>query len=153
MIEPLHPGFAVSKAVAAPVTSLKTLINQLLRHQLAELMRNSNSSVMNEIPQDLCMGDNAGRITPVIEELLVSVISNARKGRIHIRAEKFRDIIILEIEDQSSYNGYALDFRIRSIEESARIAGGNISIKGQQQLVTSVYFSFPQNEMGFSYDC
>ena len=150
MIEPLHSGYAESKTTThAP--SLKSLINHLLRHPLSETMRRSDSSIKNEIPAEICMLTN--KVSPVIQELLSTIINNSRKGRIHIRAERFRDIIILEIEDQSNYNGYALDYSIRSIEPLARSVGGNISIKGQQQLETTISFSFPDKPETTIYDC
>ena len=152
MIEPLHSGYAESKT-NAHAASLKSLINHLLWHPLSDVMRRSDSSVMNEIPGEISMITNETKISPVIRELLSTIISNSRKGRIHIRAERFRDIIILEIEDQSSYNGYALDYSIRSIEPLARGVGGTISIKGQQQLETTISFSFPDKPDTTGYDC
>src|SRR5258705_4687554 len=101
MIEPLHSGYAESKATANGV-SLKSLINQLLRHTLSETMCRSDSSVMNEIAPEMYMISDESKVSPVIRELLATIISNSRKGRIHIRADRFRDIIILEIEDQSN---------------------------------------------------
>jgi hypothetical protein len=138
---------------AIPGTSLQSLINHLLRHSLSDLLRKSDSSVMNEIPTDLNFATDENKVTPVIKELLSTVLNNARKGRIHIRADKFKDIIILEIEDRSNYNGYALEYSIRSIEPLARMVGGYISIKGKQQLDTTISFSFPNQESGMSYDC
>src|SRR5436190_6497075 len=102
-----------------PGISLQSLINHLLRHSLSDLLRSSDSSVKNEIPANLNLVVSESKITPVIQELLTTVLSNARKGRIHIRADRFRDIIILEISDQSNYNGYALENSIRSIEQLA----------------------------------
>ena len=99
------------------------------------------------------MVSDENKIGPVIQELLSTIINNSRKGRIHIRAERFRDIIILEIEDQSNYNGYALDYSIRSIEPLARSVGGSISIKGQQQLETTISFSFPDRPETTGYHC
>lgn len=151
MIEALHPGYAFENPTHN--TSLKSLVNQLLRHSLNEMMRNSDSSVMNEIPAELCTVAKESKVTPVIQELLATVVTNARKGRIRIRAEKFRDIVILEIQDQSNYNRYALDYSIRAIEPLARTVGGYISIKGQQQLETTISFGFPNGETGLSYDC
>src|SRR5258706_4985641 len=99
MIVPLHSGYAESKT-ATHATSLKSLINHLLWHPLSETMRRSDSSVKNEISADILMVTDENKISPVIQELLSTIISNSRKGRIHIRADRFRDIIILEIEDQ-----------------------------------------------------
>lgn len=151
MIEPIHPGF--SHTSRHKNASLQSLVNQLLRHSLNDMMRKSDSSVMNEVSPDLCIMADESRITPVIEELLTTVITNARKGRIHIRAERFRDIVILEIEDRSNYNGYALDYSIRSLEPLARTVGGYISIKGQQKLDTTISFSFPNQASPSGYDC
>ena len=136
-----------------PGTSLQSIINHLLRHSLSDVLRSSNSSVMNEIPVDLYLAVNESKITPVIKELLTTVLNNARKGRIHIRADRYRDIVILEILDESNYNGYALENSIRSIEPLARMMGGYISIKGKQQLETTISFSFPNKESGISYKC
>ncbi len=136
-----------------PGTSLQSIINHLLRHSLSEVLRNSNSSVMNEIPTELYLAVSENKVTPVIQELLTTVLTNARKGRIHIRADRYRDIIILEILDESNYNGYALENSIRSIEPLARMMGGYISIKGKQQLETTISFSFPNKETGPGYNC
>jgi hypothetical protein len=152
MIEPLHPGFAVSKATTH-FTSLRSMINHLLRHPLSELMRGSNSSVMNEIPSELCTVVDESRILPVMNDLLTIVISNARRGRIHIRAEKFHDIIVLEIHDQSCYNSYALDYSIKSVKQSARLIGGTVSIKGQPESEITVSFSFPDKAVHLRFDC
>ena len=152
MIVPLHSGYAENRTTPH-ATSLKSLINLLLRHSLIETMRASDSSVKNEITADIFMVSDENKIGPVIQELLSTIINNSRKGRIHIRAERFRDIIILEIEDQSNYNGYALDYSIRSIEPLARSVGGSISIKGQQQLETTISFSFPDRPETTGYHC
>jgi len=136
-----------------PGISLQSVINHLLRHSLSDVLRSSDSSVMNEIPANLYLAVRGNKITPVIKDLLATILGNARKGRIHIRADRFRDIIILEILDQSNYNGYALENSIRSIEPLARTVGGYISIKGNHQLETTVTFSFPNQETGFSYEC
>ncbi|PZR26216.1 MAG: hypothetical protein DI535_15365 [Citrobacter freundii] len=124
-------------------TSLQAYINQLLYAPLAENMRRSESHVVNEIPAELAVIAGQARVFPVIRELLNAVLANARKGNITVRAERFRDIMILEIEDRNNYNGYALDYSLRSLEELARRAGGQLSAKGQQQLTVTISFSFP----------
>jgi glucose-6-phosphate-specific signal transduction histidine kinase len=151
MKEPIHQeGYVQAKPTGI---TLQSLINHLLRHPLSDMLRRSDSSVMNEIPPELCMVADENKIAPVIQELLATIVCNARKGRIHIRAERFRDLVILEIQDESNYNGYALDYSIRSIEPLARKIGGNISIKGQQQLETTISLSFPNQPAGSNYDC
>lgn len=124
-------------------TSLQAYIDELLYHSLAENMQRSESRVINEIPASLALLVGEAKVFPVIKELMNAVLINARKGNITVRAERFRDIMILEIEDCNNYNGYALDYSIRSLEELARMAGGHISAKGQQQLTVTISFSFP----------
>ena len=135
----------VSVSAPMPVsgTSLQTFIDHLLYHPLAESLHRSDSHVVNEIPAELSLCKGEAMIFPVIKELLAAVLLNARRGDITVRAERFRDIMILEIEDCNNYNGYALDYSLRSLESSARLAGGHISAKGQQQLVSTISFSFP----------
>jgi hypothetical protein len=150
MRQPLQTTFANA---SIPGTSLQSLINHLLRHSLNDILRRSDSSVMNEIPAELYLAVDENKVSPVIRELLAIVLTNACKGRIHIRAERFRDIIILEIQDQSNHNGYALDYSIRAMEPMARMIGGHISIKGKQQLETSVSFSFLNQAGSLNYNC
>jgi hypothetical protein len=150
MRQPLQTTFADASICD---TSLQSVINHLLRHSLNDLLCRSDSSVMNEIPAELYLAIDKNKVALVIKELLAIVLANARRGRIHIRAERFRDIIILEIQDQSNYNGYALDYSIRAVEPLARMIGGHISIKGKRQLETSVSFSFPNQAGNLSYDC
>lgn len=141
MIEAL--SLSVSASMPLSGTSLQSFIDHLLYHSLVESMRRSDSQVVNEIPAEFSLRKDEAKIFPVIKELLTVVLMNARKGNITVRAEKFRDIMILEIEDCNNYNGYALDYSLRSLESLARLAGGHISAKGQQQLVSTVTFSFP----------
>lgn len=150
MREQLHPGFIQANPTS---TTLQSLVNHILRHSLSDTLRQSDSSVVNEIPAELCMLADTEGVEPVIRELLATIVRNARKGRIHIRAERFRDIIILEIQDLSNYNGYALDYSLRSMEPMARKIGGSISIKGQQQLEATISLSFPNKPAGSGYDC
>ncbi|MBC7948217.1 MAG: ATP-binding protein [Chitinophagaceae bacterium] len=150
MRQPLQTTFADT---SLPGTSLQSLINHLLRHSLNDMLRSSDSSVMNEIPAELSLVADERKVTPVIRELLATIVRNAKKGRIHIRAERFRDIVILEIQDRSNYNGYALDYSMRAIEPLARTIGGYISVKGQQQLDTTISFSFPNQPGQLGYDC
>ena len=134
---------AVSAARPVTGTSLQSFIDDLLYHPLAESLRRSDSKVVNEIPAELALLAGEAKIFPVIKELMAAVLMNARKGLITVRAERFRDIMILEIEDCNNYNGYALDYSLHSLEELARKAGGYISTKGQRQLVATISFSFP----------
>jgi len=150
MTQPFQTSFADP---SIPGTSLQSLINHVLRHSLSDLLRSSDSSVMNEIPEKVYLSVDEGKVQPIITELLTTILTNARKGRIHIRADRFRDIIILEIQDESNYNGYALENSIVSLEPLARMIGGYISIKGKHQLETTISFGFPNHSIHNDYTC
>jgi hypothetical protein len=132
-------------------TSLRHVINQLLSDSLPSSV-NSKNIIVNEIAAEICMTANE-EVLSVISELLVSVVSNARNGKIHISAEQFKDGVILEIQERNTYNGYALAYRVQSIEPQAAMLGGYITMKGKQQLVTIISFGFPNQVSSPVYDC
>ena len=123
-------------------TSLQLLVNRLVSNSLAGIVR-SKSIVVNEVLPEFFITADENKVTPVISELLTTVVANARNGRIYITAERFRDIIILQIQDRNNYNGYALACSIKAIEPQAAMMGGCINIKSAQQLVATISFSFP----------
>ena len=133
-------------------TSLQLLVNRLVSNSLAGIAH-SKSIVVNEVPSEFFITADENKITPVISELFAIVVANARNGRIYISAERFKDIIILQIQDCNNYNGYALAYSLKAIEPQATMIGGNISIKGQQQLIATISFSFPNQSSCPGYDC
>jgi hypothetical protein len=143
---------AVHSGVDNTGTSLRLLVNRLVSDSLAPTVHNK-SCIVNEVPADIRMIADEDKVMPVISELLTSVVANARNGNIHISAERFRDVVILEIQERNNYNGYALAYRIQSIEPQATMLGGYIRMKGQQELITTISFSFPNHAAVTSYDC
>jgi hypothetical protein len=123
-------------------TSLQLLVNRLVSNLLTDIVR-SKSFIVNEVSPELFIIPHESKVTPVISELLTTVVTNSRNGHIYITAEKFGDIVILQIQDRNNYNGYALTGSIKSIEPMAMVIGGSINIKGQQHLVATISFSFP----------
>jgi C4-dicarboxylate-specific signal transduction histidine kinase len=121
--------------------SLYAMVDLLVRN--ARATTSPNNVMMNEVPEGLVVEANEEKLAAVMHSLLSSVLDNARNGEIHITAEKFRDIVILEIQDRNNYNGYALGCRLKTVEPEARRMGGDISVTGQQQLVATISFSFP----------
>jgi hypothetical protein len=99
--------------------------------------------VLNHVSSDIPMIAEETKVLPVIEELLATVVNNARNSHIHVSADRFRDIVTLNIQDQNNNNGYALDFSIMSIEPQAAGVGGSLSIAGKQQKIATISFSFP----------
>jgi hypothetical protein len=122
--------------------SLQLLLNKLV-NDLPGNMALNKIVVENEVPSDLKMVGDQREVVPVIDELLTTVVANARNTCIHITAEKFSDVVTLNFEDRNNYNGYALAFSLMVIGQHARVVGGDINIRGAQKRVATVSFSFP----------
>ena len=133
-------------------TSLSQLVNRLARTPLLAA-GTTQTSFTNEIASDVITIVDEQMIQPVLEELLNTVISFARKGRIYVTAERYKDIIVLQVQEQNNYNGYALSTRIKALEPMARAIGGFISIKGEQQLKTTISLSFPDEKISAGFRC
>lgn len=106
-------------------------------------MRSNNTAVLNEVSKEIFLTAESDKMPAIINELLRAVISNSRNSQVCITAERYKDLIILEIQDRNNFNGYALGFSIQSIEPEASSAGGYIHFKGQQKRVATISFSFP----------
>lgn len=125
----------------APV-SLNQLI-RLLVENTQELAIQHNTKVVNEVDGHLLLGEGASQLSSVLEELLDAVILNSKEGDIHISADRFKDMVLLHIEERNNYNGYALSFSVGSLEPDAAKIGGHISIEGERKRATKIQFSFP----------
>lgn len=99
--------------------------------------------VVNEVPGDLIITADENKVVPVIDELLTTVVSNGKNSSVYISADRYRDIVILHIQDRNNNNGYALEFSIMSVEPQAAEAGGSITMDGKQKKVATISFSFP----------
>lgn len=122
--------------------SLQLLVNNLAVNLTGALHQNK-IGIINEVSPELKMLADLNHVVPVINEILTTVVTNARNTCILITAEKFGDIVTLNIQDRNNFNGYALSFSLMSIGQQARFIGGNISIDGAQKRVATVSFSFP----------
>jgi glucose-6-phosphate-specific signal transduction histidine kinase len=122
--------------------SLQLLVNRLVSSSQGMAFRNK-STVVNEVPRDIHVVADKSKVVPIIEELLTTVVTNARNSQIHISADRYKDIVILNIQDRNNYNGYALAFSIMSIESQINEAGGSLIIDGKQKKIATISFSFP----------
>jgi hypothetical protein len=139
MRQPLQSSFALSSSHG---WSIQSLINQLLRHSLTDELRKSNTSVMNKVPAGLYLTIDESKVALVVKEILAAVLSLARGGRLHIRAEMLEDRVSLEIQHQSSSTNKRLESNIQAIEPRAKMAGGTINITGDQLYETRISFRF-----------
>lgn len=131
--------------------SLQQLINQLLDNSMATAFRNK-SIVINEVANDLMIAKDRITMAPVMRDLLATVIANSSNGQIYISAERFRDIITIQVQERSNNNGYALASSLRIVEAAATLVGGNLTISGAQQRVATISLSFSNSE-SVAYDC
>jgi hypothetical protein len=148
MTNTLFPGIISDAATNTSLTdsftgfSLKVMVSHMIGHLTGTINKNT-IRIENRISADFKLYTNQSKVTPVIYEMLATVISNARNTSLTITAEKFIDTITLTVEDGNNYNGYALSFSLIAIEMQARMAGGNLFINGAQKRVASVSLSFP----------
>jgi len=131
--------------------SLQLLVNQLLINSMPAAFH-SKTLVINEVSRAMELSKDKAGIAAVIRHLLSTVIINARNGQIHISADRFRDITTLYVQERNNYNGYALGYSVRTLEQEAAEHGANISITGEQQRVVTVSISFPNNAEGMIWD-
>jgi len=103
----------------------------------------NKTSIVNEVDHGVFIKNKSEKPVTIIKELLATVIQNSWKGDIHITAERYHDIIVLQIQERNNYNGYALSFSVGAIEPDAISAGGHISIDGSRQKIATISFSFP----------
>lgn len=122
--------------------SLNQLI-KLLVENTQPLAIQHHTKVVNEVDGRLLLGEGALQLSSVLEELLDAVILNSREGDIHITADRFKDMVLLHIEERNNYNGYALSFSVGSLEPDAARIGGHISIEGERKKEATIQFSFP----------
>lgn len=121
--------------------SLQAVINKLLKYS-SEIARKNNTAIINSVQQGIYLKQENHKVIPVITELIETVVSNARNSEICITAERFRDLVILQVQDTNNFNGYALGFSLQSMENEALGAGAVIQFKNQQQRVATVSLSF-----------
>jgi len=125
-------------------SSLQQLVNNLVISSLPAA-RNHNTNIVNEVTEGIALGGSMHEVVIVMKDILTTVVANSRNGNIHITAARYKDVVIVEIQERNNYNGYALSFSLGSIEPEAALIGGHLSIRGQQQKVTTISFSFPDN--------
>lgn len=133
-----------SRIINAEIIPLQQIVGNLLYDSLTAASHNK-TEVSNEVGREIELSSNAGKAVMVIEEILRTVIGNSRNGEIHITADRYKDIVVLQVQERNNYNGYALAYSIGSIEPDAAAVGGHITIKGQRQKIATICFSFPSN--------
>lgn len=122
--------------------SLNQLVLSLVEKKTPLAVKH-NTRIVNEIDRQLLLGEGALQLSKVLEELIDAVILNSKEGDIHIFADRFKDMVLLHIEERNNYNGYALSFSVGSLEPDAARIGGHISMEGERKRAAHIQFSFP----------
>ena len=133
---PFHKDLPVER------TSLQYWLNEAV-NDLPSLMQLNKVVIDNEISAGLLTQADKNLVCPVINQLLKTVLTNARETSICITAEKYSDVVTLHVVDRNNNNGYALSFGLLSVGRHARRIGGDIAVKDIQRKVARVSFSFP----------
>lgn len=126
---------------SAPL-SLNELIKRLVDNTQPMAVQH-RTKIVNEVDRQLLLGSGAEQLSNVLEELLDAVILNSKEGDIHITADRFKDMVLLHIEERNNYNGYALSFSVGSLGPDAAKIGGHISMEGERKKEATIQFSFP----------
>lgn len=142
----------ISSRTSGNNRSLADLVNEHLAG-FENLMAQSVISVENDVPAALFLNPGQQDIARIIGDLLGTVIANARNTSLLITADKYADVITLRVQDQNNYNGYAMSFSLMSVEREARCVGGEIMIRGAQERVATISFSFPDQPQARPYAC
>jgi hypothetical protein len=121
---------------------LQQIVNNFITGIYRSALENK-SEIINEIDKRLLLSYRSGKVISIMTELVETVVRNSKNGEIHITADRYSDVIVFQIEERNNNNGYALSYSIGSIEPDAAMIGGHISIRGPQQKVTTISFSFP----------
>ena len=123
---------------------LQQLIDGLVGNSLP-VARHKCSEVVNEVGRGVFLRTVNEKLVNLLDEILSTVISNSRKGDIHISAERINQQLVLSITERNNNNGYALSFSIGALADEAYRMGGNLDINSPQRLVTTISFAFPVN--------
>ncbi|HEU4575864.1 MAG TPA: hypothetical protein VFS36_12740 [Chitinophagaceae bacterium] len=121
--------------------SLQQLVSRLALPFYSTAIHN-RTRLVNVIAPGIMIVPHEG-VTAIISHLLSTVITQARDSYITITAEQFGDVVTLEVQDNSSYNSYAVACRVEQYRGLAQTLGGNLGINGCGKKVTTVTFSFP----------
>lgn len=140
----MNPQLQTMSDVLSTAISLQQLVSDLVENSLPAASHN-NTLVLNEVRQGIALGSSTQRAVDVMNELLFTIVVNSRNGDIHITADRYQDVVTLEIQERNNYNGYALAYSVSSMETDAARLGGHITIKDPSKKIATILFSFPDN--------
>lgn len=122
--------------------NLSQLIDRLAGVFLPAANRNQ-SYFVNEVPGDLAIGGNPQYIAPVLSRMISTIVNHVKNTSIRFSAKKNGHVVVLEIQESGSENGFALASELQQVNSLAERIGGWLSISLPRSQTTSIAFSFP----------
>jgi hypothetical protein len=122
--------------------NLNELIDRLASVFLPAAKRNQ-SYFVNDVPSTLAIDANPQYIAPVVSRMISTVVSHVKNSCIRFSAKKHGHVVILEIQESGSVNGFALASELQQVNRLAEKIGGYLSISLPKAETTSIAFCFP----------
>jgi hypothetical protein len=138
----LVPGFASS---LQDTDDLRHVADQLVSTFLPLAARNK-SLFVNEIPENITIGNNPELVASVLGGLISSVVSNTRNSCIRLSAKVYSQVVLLHVKDCSSYS-HPVEHRLKQLQPIAEKIGGVVSITSQRMNMITFAFSFPNHPL------
>ena len=126
--------------------NLNQLIDRLAGVFLPAAKRNQ-SYFVNDVPSTLSLDANPHYVAPVVSRMISTVVNHVKNSCIRFSAKKHGHIVVLEIQESGSVNGFALASELQQVNRLAEKIGGYLSISLPKAETTSIAFSFPNVAM------
>jgi signal transduction histidine kinase len=121
--------------------SLNQITGNLINNYVNQAAKH-NSFFVNDIPRTLTVEFNQSWVRSVISNLLTTIVQHTRDTCIRLTARQYGYVLVLEVRESGSINGYAMACDLQESNAMAEKIGGCLSISVQDPMVT-VAFSFP----------
>ncbi len=122
--------------------NLKQLTSRITADFLPVAVKQNNFFV-NDIPANLPIEYNHEWISSIINGLVSTIVHHARNTCIRFSAKRFGYVMVLEIQESGSANGYAMACSLQEVQSQAQQIGGCLNISIPKPELTTVAFSFP----------
>lgn len=129
---------------ALSTARLYQLVEQLVRSSQPSIDK-SQSCVVNDIPEDLCVTTDPEVLSTVINGMLSIAIIHARDSCIRISATISSDMVMLNLRDYNRFNSYSNAAGLQNIQSLATRLGGTLAVPAMRQGEKTIALSFPQS--------
>ncbi len=122
--------------------NLKQLASRITANFLPQAVKQNNFFV-NDIPANLPIDYNHEWVSSIISGLVSTIVNHARNTCIRLSAKRFGYVMVLEIHEAGSANGYAMACSLQQVQSLAQKIGGCLNISIPKPELTTIAFSFP----------